>query len=272
MNWSRYEEVVKDIYEKLGGAQGVETICWGRDCKVMGKSGVEHQIDVHTKHSDGLHTYHTAIECKYWNRRRPKDDVTKLAAIIEDAGIDKGVIVSKKGFTPDAIALAKYRNISLVELREPTEEDWQGRIKDFHLRFTARVPVPTEFRFDIVRAEADQRDQIDREIDPSQVIVVEPSCPEQNLYDLINLLISKPDRKQSEGTLIRHVFKPETVFRTEGAPPMKVTAIQFVLHFETSKWESVLSGEERVAMILISLFDKKRFVISSEGDIRESDV
>jgi hypothetical protein len=47
----------------------------------------------------------------------------KVAEIVEDAGINKGVIVSKNGYTEDAIVYAKYRNIGLVELREITEAE-----------------------------------------------------------------------------------------------------------------------------------------------------
>ena len=50
-------------------------------------------------------------------------------------------MVSPSGFTPDAKALAKSRNISLVELREPVEEDWEGRIKDAHINVHVIFPA-----------------------------------------------------------------------------------------------------------------------------------
>lgn len=37
---------------------------WGRSCFVEGPSGVPHQIDVTTAHSDGVHRYRTGIS---WN-------------------------------------------------------------------------------------------------------------------------------------------------------------------------------------------------------------
>jgi len=61
-----------------------------------------------------------------------KDIVMKVSAIIEDTGINKGVIVSKNGFTPDGITFAKYKNIGLVELREAEEKDW-GRGEEEYL-------------------------------------------------------------------------------------------------------------------------------------------
>ena len=51
----------------------------------------------------------------------------KIAEIIEDTGINKGVIVSKMGFTDDGVSFAKYKNIALVELREIDEADRRQR-------------------------------------------------------------------------------------------------------------------------------------------------
>ena len=109
LDWKKYAVVTKYIYETLGKESGVKIKGYGNGCKVKGKSGVSHQIDVLTSYSDGIHAYQTAIECKYWQEKINKDIVMKVAEIIEDAGINKGVIVSKKGFTEDGINYAKYK-------------------------------------------------------------------------------------------------------------------------------------------------------------------
>ena len=36
IHWEDYEELVKDIYQALGRANGVTIECWGRSCKVEG--------------------------------------------------------------------------------------------------------------------------------------------------------------------------------------------------------------------------------------------
>src|SRR5262245_3150377 len=123
MDWLYYENITKYIYESLGKRTGVKIEGHGPSCRVKGRSGVEHQIDVLASHSDGIHSYRTAIECKYWKDKVDKDIVMKVVNIIEDAGIDKGVIVSKNGFTEDGISFARYKNISLVELRETGKGD-----------------------------------------------------------------------------------------------------------------------------------------------------
>lgn len=128
LNWNTYENVTRLIYEALGRDVGVKILGYGNACKVLGKSGVSHQIDVLTGHSDGIHTYKTAIECKYWKESINKDIIMKVAEIVEDSSLNKGVIVSKQGFTEDAQKFAEYKNIGLVELRELTAEEKQPKI------------------------------------------------------------------------------------------------------------------------------------------------
>ena len=140
MDWKKYEEITKHIYETLGKASGVRVECFGNQCKIKGKSFVEHQVDVLTSHSDGIHSYKTVIECKYWEENINKDIIMKVAEIVEDTGASKGIIVSKNGFTPDAVAFAKYKNIGLVELREPTDDDWEGRIRTIQFNMNMLLP------------------------------------------------------------------------------------------------------------------------------------
>lgn len=133
LNWKTYESITKYIYETLGKQSGVTIKGYGSDCKVKGKSGVSHQIDVLTVHSDGIHAYETAIECKYWKNKVNKDIVMKVSSIIEDAGISKGVIVTKSGFTNDGLEYAKFKNIGLVELRESTDKDHESTPKEIEI-------------------------------------------------------------------------------------------------------------------------------------------
>lgn len=126
IDWKVYESITKYIYETLGSQSGVTIKGYGSTCKVKGKSGVSHQIDVLTAHSDGIHTYETAIECKCRKEKVNKDVVMKLVQILEDTGISKGIIVSKSGFTRGGIQYAKHKDIGIVHLREYEEKDLQG--------------------------------------------------------------------------------------------------------------------------------------------------
>jgi len=131
MEWEEYEEITKYIYSKLGEKEKIKIICYGKNCKLEGESGVKHQIDVLTSHLISGVEHKTAIECKFHNVNIPKDPIMKLSSIMSDCNIEYGVLVGKKGFTSDAKKYAKHLgNISLIELRKPEEKDWDGRLRD----------------------------------------------------------------------------------------------------------------------------------------------
>lgn len=180
LDWEVYEHVTKYIYQTLGEKAGVKILGHGKECKVKGKSQVEHQIDVLTSHSDGIHTYKTAIECKYWKDNVNKDIIMKVAEIIEDAQIDKGVIVSKNGYTPDAIAFAKYKNIGLVELREMQEDDWEGRPRILDFKSTVHRPeiikvtiLPSLFNKSDIEQEQIQTDTLQLTLNTGETVSIE---------------------------------------------------------------------------------------------------
>lgn len=130
LDWEIYESITKYIYETLGNQSGVKIKGYGKTCKVIGRSGSNYQIDVLTTHSDGIHSYDTAIECKYWKKKVNRDTVLKVFGIIEDSNISKGIIVSKEGFTKGAIDYAKFKNIGLVTLKEWNNNDQDSTPKE----------------------------------------------------------------------------------------------------------------------------------------------
>ena len=139
MDWKSFEEVVKYIYENIGLKSGLAIEGYGSKCIINGKSGVSHQIDVLFSHTDGVHKYRTAIECKYWNSKVKKDIIMKMQSIVNDCNFDKGIIVSKDGFTASAVEYAKHCNIGLVELREPNEFDPEFLLNRIKFRIKTKM-------------------------------------------------------------------------------------------------------------------------------------
>lgn len=140
MDWNEFELTVRWIYEKLGSKLGVEVVGYGPSCRHVGKSGATHQIDVLLSHSDGVHAYSAAIECKWWKEKVDKDVVIKSAFIRDDCGFDKAIVVSKIGFTDDAIKVADERNVHLVELKEHNLQISGNTLTKFYMHNTISQP------------------------------------------------------------------------------------------------------------------------------------
>ena len=84
----------------------------------------------------------------------------KLKSIVEDCQFNKGVVVSKCGFTNDALTYAKSVNIGLVILREPIEEDWKGRIKIIVIQVHILTPEITKFEHFVSKVFQDVQNKV----------------------------------------------------------------------------------------------------------------
>jgi hypothetical protein len=123
LDWEEYESITRFIFENVGAKSGIKIKGFGRNFWVTGKSGEKHQVDVLTEQITGDQKLQTAIECKFIKKKVTKEIVMKLHAVMDDAGIDSGIIVCKAGYTKSTMNYAAHKGIKLIELREAGEED-----------------------------------------------------------------------------------------------------------------------------------------------------
>ncbi len=273
LQWHDYEELVKDIYEALGRAHGVTIECWGMACRVRGRSGVWHQIDVLTTHIAGLHQYRTAVSCKYWNRNVGKAEVVEFAKVLEDARLNKGVIVSKLGFTRDAQKFAKFEGIGLVELRKPLDSDWDGHITEVHGTLVVDVGLSAEnVRFRLAEPESGAAGGPTRLL-TGDVLVCVPGQEPKTFRDLVYEERSKyPDREAydvqfPEGSKLQILNQPE--YLPEG---FALDGVSFtVIDIPPLTTELAVRADDHIYMIMESIFDGRRFTLTGDGEIIENE-
>ena len=275
LDWKTYESITKYIYETLGKKFGVKIIGYGNTFKVIGKSGVEHQIDVLTSSSDGIDTSLTAIECKYWNQKVNKDIVMKLAEIIEDSGINKGIIVCKSGFTQDGIQYAKYKNIELVELREFTDEDLSENSKDIHIG-NLQIQIKTSIkRTEIIRIDIGENKKLDfiDEFDLFNFFIKQENIAVKSLYSLISVFRNdvNPENENNDILTKRYEFPQGILYN-------RLTNESFMLNYITftgqlRKYDEnrnmKLTLVDKVWLIMKSIFNERIFSFSENGLIKE---
>ncbi len=268
MDWKLYEEVTRSIYEALGKSAGVKIEGYGNDCRVKGKSEVEHQIDVLTSHSDGVHIYKTAIECKYWKDLVNKDIVMKVVAIIEDAGIDKGVVVSKQGFTEDAISFAKHTNIGLVELREIQDDDLIGEPSIEVISSTVRRPeinniiiIPSLFnRSDVNEENVEYNCMILKKLNGDEVAVID------YIKEFQKELHTHPVNKMVE----KKIFIPmSTLINTLTGKTLFIDGLIFNGVLTERDAGLKFYPVDEVWLIMKAIFEDRAYTISKKGIIRE---
>ena len=280
MKWQAYEELVRDIYQELGKAIGVQIECWGPTCRVQGKSGERHQIDILASHDDGVHTYRTAIECKYWNKKVSKAQALELSGKIDDANIEKGILVSKCGFTRGAVTIAKSKGISLVHLRRPIPSDWDGFLKVVSGEINYIVDVVYDYKLICQNAEESYvrtKKAIISEIsvaltngtvspvkDIAEFIRKSANSNENNIDSIGFSWTGTPclnedaiayDVKFLRGTVLRHA-------RMEHGPYLK--KLRFKIRQTVLTTQIYIDHQDFVCWIMQALFEDKTFAISPE--------
>ena len=278
IRWQDYEELVKDIYQALGQANGVTIECWGSSCQVEGPPGVFHQVDVLTNHSDGIHQYRTAISCKNWNARVGLPVVRDFAQIVQEANLNKGIIVSKMGFTRPAKSFAESKNIGLVELRKPVDKDWDGYIREIRIELTIDQTQVYGLRFDLTVPPPRPGEgvfeggPVDWPLTLNQIFITSPEGEAETLQKLT-------DEEQGDhpGEDEHHLRLPEGSVVTIPEHPEhpahehSIRGVSFkVRHSPPITEAKVIRSDDHIYMIMESLFDGRRFTITKDREIKES--
>lgn len=192
----------------------------------------------------------------------------KVAEIVEDAGLNKGVIVSKRGFTPDCISFAAYKNIGLVELREIEDSDWEGRVKTIVIRMNALIPQMNNF--ELIVSEAHPEFDITRApVDQFEIINVNGEKEEVSKY--VKEFNSELCKKNENETLDKVVkLSPGAKLNykaTNTQIPIRGFRMSGVLLVHKSDIE--IKGPDHVWLIMKAVFENKRYTISKDGEINE---
>ncbi len=142
-----YENLAKDIYQELLEADGL-TVEVKHNVKVKGRS-THHQIDVYWEYSFADVKHRVAIECKYYNKTISLGKVRDFHAALMDIGNINGIMVTNMGYQKGAIEFATKNGINLKIIREPRDEDWNGRIRTLNTIINIVQPINVEINIDL---------------------------------------------------------------------------------------------------------------------------
>ena len=266
MDDKEYEAVTAALYQAMGEGSGITIEGFGSSCRVKGRSGSWYQIDVLTSQSNGLQTVRTAIECKYWQKKVTRNVVSNLITTVEDTNIEKGVIVSKEGFTSGAIALAKQRNISLVEMREPNDADWEGKIKTIHIML--HLTSPEFYDVELVHPPQQAGNRIQSTVSGQDLTIKEPGKETKTLDQIANAAVSSVT---SPDQFFEVRFLVGTTMHIVGFDKSAmIEAVRFKVRHHVHEREIVIDGAEAIRLIVKEVFEERQFHIGHDGRIVET--
>ncbi len=142
-----YEDFVESVYQAILLAEKREgktaTIQLERNRKIISKSGTPAEIDIYWEYEIAGVTHQVAIECKNYNKSVDIQDVRNFARKIEQMSGLKGLMVSKLGFSGNAVKEASADHIDLLIIREQKDSDWDGYLRHVNINFHALMPTRT---------------------------------------------------------------------------------------------------------------------------------
>lgn len=121
----KFEKLAESIFKKLIRNPDYEKV--EHNVMVDGEDG-KRQIDVLVKSETVGQIIITAIECRDYNKKLPVSNIDGFHSKLLDIRANKGIIISRKGFSSKSISKAKRLGITLCTADETEEDNWESII------------------------------------------------------------------------------------------------------------------------------------------------
>jgi hypothetical protein len=249
---TEYEKFVQSVYEAVLSAEGVETVEVQHNIKLQGNSGCNHQIDVYWEFRLAGQLYRTAIECKSFNDLVNVGRVRDFYGVLVDVPGLIGIFATKIGYQSGAKLFADHYGISLKEVREPTDNDWAGRLRKIHVNINIVVPTITKFDLRPSRAFLNKLTPNEKFEGTSNV-----SSHESIIFDVTGAPVvsyeelrgSLPHQSKSANGLSHFAAFPSHIFRTDNTEiEIDGIDIEYDVIVETS--ENIIDGDALAKAII----------------------
>ena len=106
--------------------------------------------------------FRIGIECKKWNRRVNRDEVSAFAMDLKHCKLHRGIMVSFSGYQSGAIERAKDENIDLYEFRPCFSQDLHKNLKEINYKQIEPGFWHVKADLEMTQAEKDVYDELSK--------------------------------------------------------------------------------------------------------------
>ena len=252
-----YELLVQKVFQSILDQKFVQNITVQHDVTLQGKS-TSHQIDVYWEFSDGISTYATIVQAKDYASRVSQDKLLTFKSVIDDLPTHpKGIFVTKTGYQKGAKSYAEANGILLFELRQPTDNDWDGHIRNIIVNCTMSSPRISDFKITIDFNWLNENyKNIPNKIEISGYnneifLCNDQKEPIASLYEITNDLIKRHSQDTSPQVIEKFFDKPIFIdYATDGIDLLKIKKLSFTLSYNTYNDTIEINGDSIVKFIL----------------------
>lgn len=270
MQGTEYELWVKNIYDLLYRHEGIENIDIRHNVKLIGAGGVAHQIDIYWEFKHAETVYKTAIECKDYKNPVSMDKISAFHSVLEDIGGVVGIFAAKNGFQSGAIKLAKQYGITPVEIRQPNDMDWEGKIRDIHIDINYRYATNLKVRVDVDGKWAKENGITELNMsltDPDFIVIDDMNNSDtQTLADLTKPLNADTPGK---GKIKQHIYTNAFLINKMTGEQYKILKLTF--EYDVNVYTDFLDiyGDKVVSAIVKNITEGTTKYIRFDGSVGE---
>lgn len=275
---TEYELFVKGMSETLLKAEGLRNITVQHDVSLRGISGQEHQIDVYWEFSLGGIQHRVALECKNYGSAINIGKVRDFHSVLRDVPHLEGAMVTKVGFQSGAVRYAEAHGIGLKVIRPIETDDWEGRVRAFHLSINIVQPIVEQMTIEIdphwIESYAPHKTpaEVNQLINQSRNMPLLYDTPafqtEETLNDKLDEFLSLlPVFDLADGVSHRRVFElKDYLLPIEGLPPLQLKSVEIRYHKQETIGPQIYS-ESTAKNIIKDVLTGKLLFVDEDGKL-----
>jgi len=260
-----YEALTKWIIEQISLESGVHTTKIEHDVDLQGRDAV-HQIDVLWEFEVGGFKYTTVIQAKDWATQKvDQGKLLQFKCILADLpNQPRGLVVARKGFQSGAIEFAQKNGILIYELREPTEADWNGRMRIFNIKANVYMPHFTDIKLiqdtdwniqELLRLNRLPREAPKIGVSDNLIFYDMNGVEITTALILFNSLVPEGFDELSPTKITYQFDKPTFVKTLDPQVKAKIESLEVMISKTLATIEYQLKGEDFVGYILKNVLD-----------------
>ena len=267
-----YEQLVRGVVAAIGVTADVETLELTTRAPVKGRT-MTHEADVWWRFRAGDRERSVWVTCKDWQRAVPNGAMWEFAGKLRD--IDPrphGVFVVRNRLQAGALKAASANGITAWEVRDPAEEDWEGRAQKTVTTLVRSVPqrklrITYQTRDGVISATEE------RVVRADEVHLVAADGDDLgSLHALMDALTpTAPLGEETDWTTRTRWFDPPAQLHYDDSPGMPVSAVEVRSRWVVTRHQ-IRTGTEDVALIIRDALGDGMSVIREGIRARADDV
>jgi Restriction endonuclease len=259
-----YEQLTKGIVERLNRQDVFRTDRVAQNEVIIGRSG-PNQIDVIWEGAVNETRERWVFECRHYKNPIKRKDLHAFRGVVDDISDDlptRGYMVTKTGYQRGAKKVAETYGITIIELREPTSEDLNGRILGFTLNFTMRGVVVDDVEYEFAEGE------VFDDYAPAEILTARGNdgVDRPLLFFIADGEVNEMDKPPRERHFVDKSFEPPLEVDFDEPEPLHVTRIRcYVGQSETRGTRNIGPGADGVAWMVKDVIGGSRAWFARDG-------